>query len=71
MGFLSRLLRRLETLPDLLIYTVIAIGATGAVLSTIHHVKSWKPSKRKSVKLKGADGKKIEDCKFPPRTRNL
>ena len=65
MGLLSKLIGKLETLPDPLIYAIIAVGATGAVLSTIHHVSTWRPRKRKGVKLKGAEGKKIEDCMSP------
>lgn len=65
MGLLSKLIGKLETLPDPLIYAIIAVGATGAVLSTVHHVNTWRPRKRKGVKLKGAEGKKIEDCMSP------
>ena len=62
MDIVSRTVRKLQNLPDPLIYTLIAIGATGAVYSTIQHAKSWRPRKKKSVKLKGDDGKKVEDC---------
>jgi hypothetical protein len=55
----------LQNLPDTLIFSLIAIGATGAVYSTLQHVKNWRPRKAKQVKLKAADGKKIEDCMSP------
>jgi hypothetical protein len=62
MDVLSRAAKSLQSLPDPLIYSIIAIAATGAVYSTIHHVKNWRPRKGKRVILKGVDGKKIEDC---------
>jgi hypothetical protein len=63
MSLSTRILDSLQELPDPVIYGIIAVGATGAVLSTIHHVRSWKPHNKKSVKLKGPEGKKIEECK--------
>jgi len=62
MELLSKTLDMLESLPDPLVYTIIAAVTTGAVYSSIQHAKSWRPRKAKRVKLKGADGKKIEDC---------
>jgi hypothetical protein len=65
MDILSKLTDTLATLPDPLVYTLIALGASGAVYSTVHHVKAWRPRNAKRVKLKGADGRKIENCTSP------
>lgn len=62
---LSKLTDTLAALPDPLIYTFIALGASGAVYSTLHHIKAWRPRNAKRVKLKGADGRKIENCTSP------
>ena len=62
MDFLSRVVKEFQALPDPLVFTLIAIGASGAVYSTVQHAKSWRPRKAKSVRLRGAEGKKIEDC---------
>jgi hypothetical protein len=63
---LTQVVEALESLPDPLVYILIAVGATGAVYSTVHHVKNWRPRKIKRLKLKGAEGKKIEDCIAAP-----
>jgi len=55
----------MENPPDPLVYGIIAVFTTGAVYSSIQHAKNWRPRKAKRVKLKGADGKKIEDCNSP------
>ena len=62
MDFLSRAMSVIEGLPDPLIYSIIAVVASGAVYSTIHHLQNWRPRHTKRVKLKGVDGRKIEDC---------
>jgi hypothetical protein len=62
MDSVSRVMDMMENLPDPLVYSIIALFTTGAVYSLIHHAKNWRPRKAKRVKLKGADGKKIEDC---------
>jgi hypothetical protein len=64
---LSRVADALESLPGPLQYILVAVGAIGAVYSTIHHVKAWRPRKIKRLKLKGAEGKKIEDCTIAPK----
>lgn len=65
MDSVSRVMDMMENLPDPLVYSIIALFTTGAVYSSIHHAKNWRPRKAKRVKLKGADGKKIEDCTPP------
>jgi hypothetical protein len=62
MDLLSRATRKLQNLPDPLVFALIAIVASGAIYSTVQHARSWKPRKTKSVKLRGEEGKKIEDC---------
>jgi hypothetical protein len=62
MELVSGALSRLRSLPDPLVYSIIAIAASGAVYSTIHHVENWRPRKTKRVKLKGVEGRKVEDC---------
>ena len=62
---MSRMVRALEHLPDPLVYTLIALGASAAVLSTIHHIKASTPPQKPRVKLKGVEGKKVEDCTLP------
>ena len=68
MTFLSTVMDTIENLPDPLVYSIIAIFTTGSVYSSFQHAKNWRPRKAKRLKLKGADGKKIEDCR---RTRSL
>jgi hypothetical protein len=65
MDFLSRTVSIIRNLPDPLIYITIAAAASIAAYSTIHHVKNWRPRKTKRVKLKGADGRKVEHCIYP------
>jgi hypothetical protein len=65
MDHVSEALSRLRSLPDPLVYSIIAIIASGAVYSTIHHVENWRPRKTKRVKLKGVEGRKVEDCPSP------
>ena len=65
MDIISRLTDTLAALPDPLIYTFIAFGASGAVYSTLQHINAWRPRNAKRVKLKGADGRKIENCLLP------
>lgn len=64
MDVVSRVTDTLATLPDPLIYTLIAFGASGAVYSTLQHIIAWRPRNAKRVKLKGADGRKIENCLY-------
>jgi hypothetical protein len=60
---LSKAASMIRNLPDPLIYSIIAVTASVAVYSTIHHVENWRPRKTKRVKLKGVEGRKVEDCK--------
>lgn len=70
MNFVSTILDTLQALPDPLIYTFIAVTASGAVYSTIHHVKHWRLRKQNPPKLSGSAARRIEDCTFPcPATR--
>jgi hypothetical protein len=62
MDLLSRAMSMIRNLPDPLIYSIIAVVASGAVYSTIHHIGNSRPRKIKRVKLKGPEGKKVEDC---------
>jgi hypothetical protein len=62
MDFLLRATSTIGGLPDPLIYSIIAVVASGAVYSTIHHVENWRPRHTKRVKLKGVEGRKVEDC---------
>jgi hypothetical protein len=71
MDFLSRATEMMENLPDPLVYTIIAVFTSGAVYSSYQHARNWRPRKARRVKLKGADGKKIEDCAPPaPHSRD-
>jgi hypothetical protein len=62
MDVLSRVTRKLQDLPDPLIYTLIAIAASGAVYSTVQHAKNWEPRSARDVQRKGKIGSRIEDC---------
>jgi hypothetical protein len=61
--FLAKAMSTVGNLPDPLIYSIIAVVASGAVYSTIHHVENWRPRHAKRVKLKGVEGRKVEECK--------
>ena len=65
MDFLARAASTIASLPDPLVYSIIAVVASGAVYSTIHHVENWRPRHTKRVKLKGVEGRKVEECMSP------